>query len=201
MTVQFKHLAFAMSLAFAWAGIAAFAAGSTPASESAKSTTKTMSSTKMMSDSDFAKAAAEGGMAEVKFGQLAEDKANNKDVKDLGQRMVTDHTQADDDLKAAVAKENISVPTEMDSKDQATYSRLSQLSGAAFDRAYARDMVRDHKTDIAMFRREANEGKDPAIKSFAAKTLPTLESHLKEAEHTMDAVSPKISAKTAKKSS
>ena len=63
-----------------------------------------------MSDADFTKAAAEGGVAEVKFGELAEDKASSKAVKDFGQRMVEDHTKADDKLKTAASKENISIP-------------------------------------------------------------------------------------------
>jgi putative membrane protein len=70
----------------------------------------------------------------------------------------------------------------MDSKDQATYDRLSALSGAAFDRAYMADMVKDHRTDIAEFEKEANSGSDADVKSFASKTLPTLRHHLEMAQ-------------------
>jgi putative membrane protein len=201
MKVHSKYLAFSMSLAFAGAGIAvaavpAFAAQSSQAS----SKSKIEQPEKTMSDADFAKKAAEGGMAEVKMGQLAEDKAANKDVKDLGQRMVDDHTKANDSLKTAAAKNDVTLPNKIDERDQAIYEHLSKLSGTEFDRTYAKDLVKDHKTDIAMFRHEATEGKDPAIKQFAAKTLPTLESHLKEAEHTLQAVSPKTAAKTNKQS-
>ena len=122
----------------------------------------------MMSDTDFAKAAAEGGFAEVRFGELAEDKASNKTVKRTfaQHRMVDDHTKADDSLKTAASKDSISIPSQLNAKDQAAYVRLSQLSGTAFDRDYARDMVRDHETDIAMFRHEANDGKDASIKQL-----------------------------------
>ena len=201
MTKKLKYAAVAVSFAFAWAGLAALAASAASPADSAKSTAKTKTSASMMSDSDFAKAAAEGGFAEVRFGGLAEDKASSKAVKDLAQRMVDDHTKVDDKLKAAASKDNISIPAQLNAKDQATYVRLSQLSGAAFDRAYARDMVRDHEADLAEFRREANDGKDASIKSFAARTLPTLEDHLKEARQALQFVSPKISAKTTKKQS
>jgi putative membrane protein len=201
MTKQWKYAAIAISFAFAWTGLAALTASAAPRSESAKSTAKTKTSVTMMSDTDFARAAAEGGLAEVKLGELAEDKATNKAVKDLGQRMVDDHTKADDNLKAVAAKDNISIPSQMDAKDQAAYTRLSQLSGAAFDRAYARDMVRDHETDIAVFRHEANDGKDATIKSFAAQTLPTLEGHLKEARQALESVTPKAKPETEKKQS
>lgn len=201
MSKPLQFAAVAISLAFAWAGLAAFApAAARP--ESAKSTAKTKSSAMMkMSDADFAKAAAEGGIAEVKIGELAEDKASNKTVKDLSQRIVEDHTRANDALKSDASKENISIPTEMNARDRAAYARLSQLSGAAFDRAYTRDMVRDHEADIAVFRHEATEGKDASIKTFAAQTLPTLEEHLKEARQALQTVSPKTASQTSKKSS
>ena len=93
MTKQSKYAAVAISFAFVWAGLAALAASAAPPSDSAKSTAKTKSTATMMSDTDFAKAAAEGGFAEVRFGELAEDKASNKTVKDLAQRMVDDHTK------------------------------------------------------------------------------------------------------------
>jgi len=202
MMKHWKHVAVALSFTFAWAGVAAFAAGATSPSASAKSTAKTKTSEKTtMSDFDFAKAAAEGGYAEVTFGKLAEDKASNEAVKDLAQRMVEDHTKTDDELKTAASKDNISIPSQLDARDQATYVRLTQLSGAAFDRAYARGMVRDHETDIAVFRHEANDGKDTSIKSFAAQTLPTLEDHLKEARQALQSVSPKTTSVTKKKSS
>ena len=201
MTKQGKYAVIAFSFAFVGAGFAALTASAVPRSESAKSTAKTKTSATMMSDTDFAKAAAEGGLAEVRLGELAEDKATTKAVKDLGLRMVDDHTKADDNLKTAAEKDNISIPSQMNAKDQAAYARLSQLSGTAFDRDYARDMVRDHETDIAMFRHEANDGKDASIKKFAAQTLPTLEDHLKLARQALESVSPKTSAKTAKKQS
>jgi putative membrane protein len=205
MTVHFKHVALAMSLAFAWAGVAAVAASPAQATKDSAATTKSKTDTKTetkMNDSDFAKAAAEGGLAEVKLGQLAEDKASEKSVKDLGQRMVDDHTKANDDLKTAAAKDNVSsLPSQMDKKDQTEYDRLSKLSGTQFDRAYTEELVKDHKSDIAMFRHEAQDGKDPAIKSFAAKTLPTLESHLTDAEQTLHAVSSRTSSKTTGKHS
>ena len=202
MMKHWKHVAVALSFVFAWAGVAALAASAAPPSASAKSTVKTKTSEKItMSDSDFAKAAAEGGYAEVTFGKLAEDKASNQAVKDLAQRMVEDHTKADDELKTAASKDEISIPSQLNAKDQATYVRLTQLSGAAFDRAYARDMVRDHETDVAVFRHEADDGKDTSIKSFAAQTLPTLEDHLKEARQALQSVSPKTTAVTKKKSS
>ena len=125
--------------------------------------------------------AAAGGIAEVKLGQLAEDKASNQAVKDFGKRMMTDHTKANDQLKDLASRKDVNLPTSMNSKDQATYNRLSKLSGSEFDREYMRDMVKDHEGDVAEFRRETQAGKDADAKAFARQTLPTLEDHLNEA--------------------
>jgi putative membrane protein len=153
----------------------------------AKSSTPTVSRPSM-GDTHFAKEAAQGGMAEVKLGQLAEDKGVSDSVKNFGKRMVDDHSKAGDKLKEVASRENITLPTEIAAKDQVTYDRLSKLNGAAFDRAYAKDMVKDHEGDIAVFQKEANGGKVDSLKSFASDTLPTLQDHLKEAKAMMKSV-------------
>lgn len=141
-----------------------------------------------VTDTQFASAAAAGGMAEIKLGQLAQDKGTNDAVKAFGKRMFEDHTKAGDDLKAAAVKSNINLPSDISARDQATYDRLSKLSGAAFDQAYARNMVRDHVHDVAAFKHESANGTDPNIKSFATETLPTLQEHLKAARQMAQAV-------------
>jgi putative membrane protein len=150
--------------------------------------------TKSSGDETFAKKAAAGGMAEVKLGHLAEERASNPAVKNFGRRMVQDHSKANNELKTVTSKENIELPNEMDKSDQATYDRLSKLSGDAFDRAYARDMVKDHSKDVAEFQKEAKNGRDESIKNFAAQTLPALQSHLDQARQMEQAVNQSSNA-------
>jgi putative membrane protein len=138
-----------------------------------------------MGDTHFVKEAAQAGMAEVKLGQLAQEKGSSDSVKSFGKRMLDDHSKAGDKLKEVASRENITLPSDISAKDQATYDRLSKLNGAAFDRAYARDMVKDHETDVAAFQKEANGGKTDSLKSFASETLPTLQDHLKQAKEMM----------------
>jgi len=135
-------------------------------------------------DNTFVTKAAEGGMAEVKLGDLAKDKASDAAVKSFGQQMVDDHTKANDELKSLASSKGITLPSDVNAKQQAEYDRLSKLSGAEFDKAYMRLMVSDHRTDVAEFRRESEHGADADVKAFAAKTLPTLEHHLQMAEST-----------------
>jgi len=84
-------------------------------------------------------------MAEVELGKLASQKASNPKVKAFGQRMVTDHTKAGDEVKDLAMSKQIVLPTFIDSKHQATHNRLAKLSGAEFDRAYVTEMVAGHK--------------------------------------------------------
>ena len=132
-------------------------------------------------DTHFANSAAQGGMAEVKLGELAQEKAGSEAVKSFGKRMVNDHSKAGEKLKATAHSEDINLPTELKPADQAAYDRLSKLSGTEFDRAYMQLMVKDHEEDVAEFKREATSGSNQALKEFATQILPTLQDHLKEA--------------------
>jgi len=142
------------------------------------------SANRMTGDNTFATKAWQGNMAEVKLGQLAQQNAESQAVKDFGSRMVADHTKINDDLKTVATRDGITLPTELDARDQATYNRLSKLNGAAFDRAYLTDMIAAHKADIAAFRHETENGTNPDLKEFAAKAMPTLQEHLQLAEQT-----------------
>jgi putative membrane protein len=133
-------------------------------------------------DTTFVQKAAQGGLAEVELGQLAVQKASSEDVKKFGQRMVDDHTKANEQLKQLATQEHRDLPEHPAAKDKQTKARLEKLSGAQFDKAYMRDMVKDHQKDVVEFERESKMAKDPAVKSFAEQTLPTLREHLKEAE-------------------
>jgi putative membrane protein len=159
-------------------------------SDTAKTVAKHKASSTTPSDTEFAKSAAEGNLAEVKLGQLAKDKGSSSEVKDFGKRMVTDHSKIDDQLKKDAAKESVTLPNSMSKRDQETYDHLSKLSGKAFDRAYAHDMVRDHRADIAAFRNESKNGQQQWTKQFASETLPMLQEHLKLAEKMSHSVEP-----------
>jgi putative membrane protein len=154
-----------------------------------------------MKDETFAKVAARGGLTEVKLGKLAMDQGSSEAVKAFGTRMVSEHTKAGDKLKEAAKEEQIGLPTDISARDQAAYDRLSKLSGADFDQAYAQDMVKDHQQDLRDFQREANHGNDDVIRGFAAETVPMIQQHLEQAKEMLKTVSPPISRKTIGNSS
>jgi putative membrane protein len=127
---------------------------------------------------------AKGGMAEVELGKLAAEKGSSDAVKQFGQRMVDDHSKANDELKALAESKKITLSAEIAPEDKTLRDRLMKLSGPAFDQAYMKAMLNDHLKDVSEFRTESRSGKDPDVKAWAAKTLPTLEEHLKMARAT-----------------
>jgi putative membrane protein len=94
-------------------------------------------------------------MSEVKLGMLAAQKGNDAAAKQFGQRMVAEHPKAGDELKSIAIQSKITLPAEVSKSDAETYAKLSKLSGAEFDRAYANEMVKDHEQDVAEFQKEA----------------------------------------------
>ena len=165
-------------------GAAAQGTGTMPA----KAGAQTAGSSIPKEDRTFAHEAAIGGMAEVKLGNLAQQQASSEQVKQFGARMVKDHSHANDELKQVASRKGIQLPTNLDSKTQKDVDDLQKKQGADFDKAYMDHMVKDHKKDVSDFKKEANSGKDPDVKAFAAKTLPTLQEHLQLAESTHGAV-------------
>lgn len=133
-------------------------------------------------DESFYKDAAEGGMAEVELGQLAQDKGQSAAVKEYGKMMVHDHTAANDKLKSVAAGKGVDLPTSPGVGQMATKAKLQMLSGDSFDKSFIKTMVQDHEDTIELFQKEVSGGQDPDAKAFAKATLPTLHMHLKKIE-------------------
>jgi putative membrane protein len=135
--------------------------------------------TEARKDRLFMEKAAAGGMMEVDLGNAVKDKAQDPQVKDFANKMVTDHTKANDELKDLMSKKGISPPTALPAKDKAEADKLEAKSGADLDKSYMAFMVKDHNKDVKEFQNEAKNGIDPDVKAWAQKTLPTLEEHQK----------------------
>jgi putative membrane protein len=169
-----------VTLATAIAAMAVFAAGTVArAQQDHTHPMENSQSTNTMTDQEFLTKAAQADVAEIKLGQLAEQKGGTATVRDFGKRMVHDHSQNLDLLKQTAERENITLPTEPDREQMATYDKLDKLSSSAFDKDYSRDMVNDHTKDVRAFKQEAADARNEAVKSYASETVPVLEEHLK----------------------
>lgn len=150
-------------------------------SSASKTNKTTASKTKGGGDPAFVQEAGVGGLAEVEMGRLAVQKAKDDRIRQFGQKMIDDHSKANEQLKQAASHEGLNVPTALDEKHRQTMNRLEKLSGAEFDAAYSKLMVKDHKEDVKLFEKQSKAG-NSAVQKFAADTLPTLKNHLQMAE-------------------
>ncbi len=128
-------------------------------------------------DKIFLRKAGEGGLAEVKLGHLAAEKASNDEVKKFGEKMVEDHTKLNDAMKPVARELGVLAPTKMNKADQAEYDKLSALSGADFDKEYLSYMVQDHRKDLKDFRDESEATNDAELKDAAANGLKVIAQH------------------------
>jgi putative membrane protein len=157
-----------------------------PASSAAKATLN-------QEDQRFVKEAGTGGLAEVELSKIAQ-KSANADVKSFADRMVQDHTKANQELASIASGLGIDVPKTLDAEHERMRQKLAGLHGKAFDEQYMRDMVEDHNKTVMLFQTEERSGQSPELKQFAQKTLPILQTHQKMAQE----LSQKITAASAR---
>jgi|SRR5437588_8574213 len=143
--------------------------GSSPAAPAAKDTLN-------QEDKTFVREAGMGGMAEVELSKIAQ-KSENPDVKRFADRMVQDHTAANQELMTVATGLGIEAPKALDPQHDQIRQKLTTLQGKALDEQYMQVMVQDHNKTVNLFQQEERSGSSPQLKSFAAKTLPILKEH------------------------
>jgi putative membrane protein len=143
-----------------------------------ESTGMSSDASEVMKDKMFLRKAAAGGMAEVQLGQLATQKAGAQDVKDFGQKMVTDHTALNNEMGLIADSMGVTLPKKLNKEDQAEYDKLNALSGDDFDKEYVAFMVKDHHQDLREFRTEAASTSDPTLKAAVDKGSKVIYEHM-----------------------
>jgi putative membrane protein len=134
--------------------------------------------TSQMADKSFVHDALEGGMAEVQLGQLALQKSSNDDVKQFAQKMIDDHTKLGDEMKQVAVQMKVKVPDSPSKKDKSAIAKLQALNGDDFDKAYIKDMVKDHQQDLKDFKQEAQNTQSPDLKKVVNQGGQVIEEHL-----------------------
>jgi putative membrane protein len=132
-------------------------------------------------DAKFLATAAEINLEEIKLGQLVQQKSKQKDIKELGKLIETDHSKNMEKLTTLAKKESIELPSALTDQGNDDYEKLSKLSGTSFDKEYCDMMVSGHKGAISEYENEIKETKNSDIKAFATATLPQLRTHLEHA--------------------
>ena len=136
---------------------------------------------KIIPDGPFMMNAARDGLFHVEAGKLAAQRASSEGVKKFGQHAIEHHSQINDELMKLASTKGVTLPKKMGKTEQEKLNNLAKLSGPNFDKAYLEMEIKDHSKDLSAFQKEAKDGKDPDVKAWAAKTVPTIEEHLKMA--------------------
>lgn len=131
-------------------------------------------------DKAFVKKALEGSIDEVEMGKLALQKSNDDQVKEFAQKMVDDHGKMADALKPAAQQMGVKVPDGPSKGQMKKMDKMKALQGDAFDQAYIKDMVKDHKSDVNEFKQEAQNTQNPSMKQFATQASQVIEQHLQQ---------------------
>jgi putative membrane protein len=129
-------------------------------------------------DSSFYRTVAQGGMAEVDLGKLAEQKSTDPKVKSFAEMMVKDHSAANEKLESLASSKHIPLPKTLDASHEATKSKLEALSGDSFNKSYVESQLKAHEKTVDLLNKEISSGQDADAKAFAQSVLPTVEHHL-----------------------
>jgi putative membrane protein len=131
-------------------------------------------------DQKFIMTAAKAGLKEVELSRIAAERATDPNLKQFAEKMVAEHSKANEELMQIATGKGISLPTTPDEKLQQTITRLQGLSGAEFDRAYLKEAgVSEHEKAVKLFEQHSQKGSDADTKAFAAKVLPNIQEHLR----------------------
>jgi len=153
-----------------------------PITSTERSTGQSTTSYLSEQDQTFIKETAQGGMMEVKMGRLGAQKGHSEAVRQLGQKLVQDHSKANQELKLLASQKNVTLPTEVPTELQTMLAHLKSLEGAEFDKAFKKHALEHHQEDIQKFQKASESSPDGDVKAFAQKTLPVLQQHLKMAQ-------------------
>lgn len=130
-------------------------------------------------DKNFAMMVAENDLAELQISNMALQKSNSDQVKQLAQKLIDDHTKTTNSMKEIASKKGLTLPTQPNARHQALATKLQGENGAQFDKDYVTANSMDHHKVTKAFEKEANSGQDPDIKAFASQYLPSIQEHTK----------------------
>ncbi len=131
----------------------------------------------MFADQSFLRKTLEDNVAQEQMGQLAAQKSQSEDVKEVGQKMVQVRQQLTNQIMPLARKLGVSQPKQPSKKDREEIQNMQTLSGPDFDAAFLRAMLREQKSDLKDFQDE-ERSQDPNMQRLAKIDEPVLTDHL-----------------------
>jgi putative membrane protein len=122
-------------------------------------------------------------MVEVQSSQYVTPNAD-ADTKPFAERMIEDHTKTTNELKGLIQSGRLKaqLPSILDPDDEKKLDDLKKLNGKELDAAYDQLQLKAHERAVALFTIYSQNGDNPDLKQWAAKTRPPLKEHLRMAE-------------------
>lgn len=149
-----------------------------------------------LSNGEFIEKAGMAGLAEIKLSNLALDKSQTPGIREFANRMVKDHTSANQRLKEAAKPSGVALPQGIDQAHTDVLQQLKGLSGSEFDAAYVNVMKQDHDSAIALFENAAGDQTlSKELRDFATQALETLRSHQLQAHNLPSGAATKAPAR------
>jgi putative membrane protein len=133
-------------------------------------------------DADYLKKTAQGLMAEVEMGKMAEKQASDERVKQFGKRMIDDHGKDLQNIKQLAGRKNLALPDSPDKDQRKEADKLAKMSGTDFDKEYVKYEAKDHKEDVEESGKTMKKTKDADVKAFATASYQTVSQHKKIAD-------------------
>jgi putative membrane protein len=129
-------------------------------------------------DQTFLRKAHQSNLAEIQAGRLAQQKAASASVRDMGARLVRDHTRLDSRLRPVADQLGVNLPDRPNAMQRQVAAQLSAKSGAAFDRAWVAAMIVGHRQALADGQAELRSGSSDRVRSLARSAAPVIQGHL-----------------------
>ncbi|MEU1809605.1 DUF4142 domain-containing protein [Micromonospora sp. WMMD1076] len=128
-------------------------------------------------DTQYLQAVHQVNLFEITAGNLAQQKGQNEQVKDLGKMFVTDHTQLDQTVQSTAQQLNVQLPADPTADQQKVLDQLNNLSGAEFDKAWVTAQLAGHVQAIQATQTEISQGSEQSVVQIAQDALPVLQAH------------------------
>lgn len=124
---------------------------------------------------------------EIAAGEMASERAQSPSVKEFGNTLKKDHSDADSQVQELASKEGVTlvepkpqgIMEKMDmQKEQKTMQDLRSESSATFDKKFVKAMINDHQSTISDLQKIQNKlPESSSVRQLIAKLLPKLEQH------------------------
>lgn len=130
----------------------------------------------------FMESISMSNLTEIKTSQLALQKSSNPQIRAFAQKMITDHTKAQNELKNLAAMKGIRITDQPGADQRLLYNKLTRLSGAQFDAMYKMVQVSGHEMTLTLIKTYRDIGGDADALAYAAKVQPVIVNHLEMAK-------------------